>query len=65
MTASNHTAAERDDSFQRRHIGPSASEQEQMLERVGHESLDALVAATIPDNIRFRGKLNLPEPTSE
>ena len=36
-----------------------------MLERVGFDSFEALIAATIPDNIRFRGHIDLPEPVSE
>jgi glycine dehydrogenase len=36
----------------RRHIGPSPSEMAEMLEVVGAESLDALIAETVPDTIR-------------
>jgi glycine dehydrogenase len=65
MTTSDKPVSELDAGFARRHIGPSAAEQQQMLERVGYGSLDELIAATIPDNIRFRGSLGLPEAASE
>ena len=41
------------DSFTRRHIGPSATEWQDMLNRVGVQSLDELVSATLPDAIRL------------
>ncbi|MEN8374933.1 MAG: aminomethyl-transferring glycine dehydrogenase [Gemmatimonadota bacterium] len=53
------------DAFARRHIGPSEAETEQMLERLGYPGLDALVDASIPDAIRLRRDLSLPEPASE
>ena len=65
MTTSKHTTTEPDDRFQRRHIGPDAAEQERMLEQVGYGSLDELIGATIPDNIRCRGPLDLPAPAGE
>src|SRR4051812_21075681 len=64
MTTSNNTPL-RDDSFQRRHIGPGPSEVQHMLDRIGYESVDALIAATIPDNIRMRRPLNVIEPAGE
>jgi glycine dehydrogenase len=53
------------DSFARRHIGPSEEEVRTMLRDVGFESLDALIDATVPKNIRLDRKLNLPEAKSE
>ena len=53
------------DSFARRHIGPSEEEVRAMLRDVGFESLDALIDATVPKNIRLGRKLNLPEEKSE
>ena len=53
------------DTFARRHIGPDAAEIEQMLAKTGFESLDALIAATIPDEIRLAGELQLPGVASE
>ena len=53
------------DSFARRHIGPSEEEVRAMLREVGFESLDTLIDATVPKNIRLERQLNLPEATSE
>ena len=36
----------------RRHIGPSPDEMDQMLEVVGAKDLDALIADTLPEKIR-------------
>ena len=36
----------------RRHIGPSPSEMDAMLKVVGYDSLDGLIAATVPGSIR-------------
>lgn len=41
----------------RRHIGPSPSEMEAMLRVVGAETLDALIAETVPASIRQKGGL--------
>ncbi|MFO7298642.1 MAG: aminomethyl-transferring glycine dehydrogenase [Actinomycetes bacterium] len=50
--------------FVDRHIGPRPQEIEKMLSVVGAESLDDLVAQTIPESI-FETDLDLPEPMSE
>src|SRR4030095_11746896 len=52
-------------SFARRHIGPNEDELRVMLREVGFESLDTLVEAAVPKNIRLDRELNLPEPKSE
>src|SRR6266404_4974382 len=52
-------------SFARRHIGPNEDEVRAMLREVGFESLNTLVEAAVPKNIRFDRELNLPEPKSE
>ena len=36
----------------RRHIGPSPSEMEEMLKAIGTQSLDSLIAETVPSSIR-------------
>ena len=41
-------------SFQRRHIGPSEKEQNEMLEAIGVESLEQLIQETIPEDIRLK-----------
>ncbi len=45
------------DSFVRRHIGPSGPDIDAMLEALGYDSLDALIDATVPDQIRLRQPL--------
>jgi hypothetical protein len=46
--------------FVRRHVGPSAREQEGMLKVLGYETLDALVDAAVPGSVRSLGTLSLP-----
>jgi glycine dehydrogenase len=65
--AATHPAREKDrvDSFAHRHIGPNKPARAAMLAELGFENLDALIDATVPKNIRFDGRLNLPEAKSE
>src|SRR5882757_2772966 len=51
--------------FADRHIAPSAEETVQMLRELGFENLDALVDATVPENIRLDRPLDLPKAKSE
>ncbi|MGC3980022.1 MAG: aminomethyl-transferring glycine dehydrogenase [Steroidobacteraceae bacterium] len=44
--------------FSSRHIGPSPQEIRQMLDAVGAESMDTLVAETLPDSIRIKQPLS-------
>ena len=53
------------DTFARRHIGPGDADVRAMLEVVGFDSLDALIDATVPGDIRLKQPLNLPEARSE
>ncbi len=53
------------DSFQIRHIGPNASEKENMLQSIGVASLEDLIDKTVPKDIRSQKPLNLPKPMSE
>ncbi|HEY2432517.1 MAG TPA: aminomethyl-transferring glycine dehydrogenase [Vicinamibacterales bacterium] len=53
------------DTFQRRHIGPDAAQQDEMLRAIGVPSLDALIEQTIPAGIRFARRLSLPPAESE
>ncbi len=41
--------------FVSRHIGPSEGEVSDMLGVVGEKSLDALIDATVPEHLRYRG----------
>ena len=49
----------------RRHIGPSPKEMEEMLKVVGYDSLDALIDATVPDAIRQETPLSWGPALSE
>ncbi|MEN3943059.1 aminomethyl-transferring glycine dehydrogenase [Prosthecobacter sp. SYSU 5D2] len=51
--------------FSSRHIGPSAAETAAMLETLGYDSLDTLVDHVVPEAIRQRTALNLPEALGE
>lgn len=53
------------DRFERRHIGPSPEETQAMLKLLGVNTLDELIAQTVPDSIRLKKPLNLPPAQSE
>ena len=48
-----------------RHIGPDAEQTQAMLDAIGVSSLDELIAKTIPESIRMKEALDIPEPMSE
>ena len=51
--------------FIRRHIGPGEHETKEMLATIGVESMDELIARTVPSAIRMQHRLNLPAAISE
>src|SRR5438552_1924222 len=53
------------DRFVQRHIGPNPADIEEMLAVLGYRSLDELVDAAVPANIRLAKPLNLPAGRSE
>lgn len=53
------------DRFETRHIGPSAADTAAMLQAIGAESLDQLIAQTIPSAIRLQKGLQTPAALSE
>jgi len=53
------------ENFSRRHIGPSTSELNDMLKTIGVKSIDDLLSQTIPDKIRLKTDLNIPDAISE
>lgn len=59
------TALPSPDSFVPRHNGPSESDVKAMLTTLGYATLDQLVDATVPANIRLPRALALPAPMSE
>ncbi|NYD41944.1 aminomethyl-transferring glycine dehydrogenase [Nocardioides panaciterrulae] len=51
--------------FSERHIGPSVEQVSTMLDRLGFESLEALMTAAVPGGIRSSVGLDLPAPVTE
>ncbi len=51
--------------FQRRHIGITASEESAMLSAIGVASLDELIGKTIPAHIRLKNELKVANSMSE
>ena len=46
--------------FAYRHIGPRKEDVAEMVEYLGYKSLDALIDAVVPEEIRLRRPLDLP-----
>ncbi len=55
----------RTDVFARRHIGIQEENLGHMLKTIGVSSLKQLISETIPDDIRLKSALDLPQPMSE
>ncbi|HAV63628.1 MAG TPA: glycine dehydrogenase (aminomethyl-transferring) [Verrucomicrobiales bacterium] len=53
------------DVFANRHIGPEPAEIAEMVQLCGHDSLDALIDAVVPKDIRLKQPLNLPPAKTE
>ncbi len=53
------------DRFIDRHIGPNQSELQEMLSTIGVGSVEELISAVVPQNIRLHEPLKLAEPMSE
>ncbi len=53
------------DFFSSRHIGPNAKEAKKMLDIIGVDSIDSLIAETVPASIKRNGDLNIPDALSE
>ena len=51
--------------FSKRHIGPNALEQKEMLTKIGLNSLAELIDKTIPAPIRLTGELNVEDALTE
>ncbi len=51
--------------FIQRHIGPNATETNQMLSIIGAPSLEVLIEKTIPASIRLKKAMNIPAGLSE
>ena len=53
------------ENFSRRHIGPSTSELNDMLKIIGVKSIEDLLSQTIPEKIRLKSDLDIPDAISE
>ena len=51
--------------FIKRHIGPNAQDTQKMLDTIGIKSIDELIEKTIPNNIRSKKAMQIPEGLSE
>jgi glycine dehydrogenase len=67
MSATRATLEQLEDrhEFQRRHIGPDGPGSQIMLRALGYETLDELLDAVVPANIRAAGAPELPAPMTE
>ncbi|MDE3235769.1 MAG: aminomethyl-transferring glycine dehydrogenase [Bacteroidota bacterium] len=57
--------AQQNTEFQKRHIGPNATDTQSMLKETGYLSLDELIQKTVPEAIVLEEELNLPAAISE
>ena len=57
--------ADYQEKFENRHIAPNDADTAEMLKIVGVDSLDELIAQTVPASIRLKQPLNLPSAKSE
>lgn len=53
------------DTFLRRHLGSNDAEVNEMLDLLGYSTMDALIDAAVPAQIRLKSPLDLPSPRSE
>ncbi|MEP4484149.1 MAG: aminomethyl-transferring glycine dehydrogenase [Halioglobus sp.] len=59
------TELENHQDFIQRHIGPTPAQQQEMAQAIGFDSLDALIDATVPANIRKQTPMDLPGASTE
>jgi glycine dehydrogenase len=54
-------------SFQRRHIGPTSSQEDEMLKALGYKDMHSFISDVVPSNIAMSKKLSdsLPSPLTE
>ncbi|HEX2717450.1 MAG TPA: aminomethyl-transferring glycine dehydrogenase [Gemmatimonadaceae bacterium] len=65
MTKSTARTLTDDGTFIPRHIGPGERDVAEMLQAIGHDTLDALIDAAVPEQIRLRRALAIGEGKSE
>jgi len=54
-----------EEKFEGRHIAPNQADTAEMLKATGVNTLDELIAQTVPAKIRLKNPLNLPAAKSE
>ncbi|WP_439106016.1 aminomethyl-transferring glycine dehydrogenase [Congregibacter sp.] len=65
MSMDRLTTLEGHDEFLARHIGPSAAQQSEMALAAGYDSVESLIDATVPSNIRLSNPMALDGPQRE
>ncbi|WOJ96354.1 aminomethyl-transferring glycine dehydrogenase [Congregibacter brevis] len=65
MSMDRLTTLEGHDEFLARHIGPSAAQQSEMALAAGYDSVESLIDATVPSNIRLTNPMALDGPQRE
>jgi glycine dehydrogenase len=65
QTANDLIALEANDGFIGRHVGPGDQDIDKMLAVIGADSIEDLIAKTIPGGLRAKGNLDLPDPIDE
>ena len=55
----------RHDKFENRHIGTIGADLVDMLKTIGVQSLDQLIEQTVPDGIRLKDPMKIPQALSE
>jgi len=53
------------DTFVRRHVGPDAAQEREMLATLGYERIDQLIADTVPQSIRAKRPIGVPHERGE
>src|SRR5690606_42087716 len=53
------------DSFVTRHVGPQEDDLNSMLDLIGVNTMEELIAQTVPEGIRLKSELDLPPSLSE
>jgi glycine dehydrogenase len=53
------------EAFRERHLGPDAEQIKQMLNKIGEPDLPSLIARVVPQNIRLKQELNIPDGIPE
>ncbi|KAH7644980.1 glycine dehydrogenase [Dermatophagoides farinae] len=61
----NRIITEPHNSFIQRHIGPRDDDKIEMLKKIGFNSMDELIQATVPESIQLQKEIRLDQPDNE